>query len=142
MALDPLLDLGFRTAHQKMAETLRENGTEPDYSFNSLSGLEELLSVYGSRGDAPGADEEGLRDLRVRAAAYVAEALLRTVPGAELSLKGRELTLTFPTCVPGLTLDVFPRQRVGKVLRGEERLLDWMVFIEAMSKQSSAGSES
>jgi hypothetical protein len=37
---------------------------------------------------------------------------------------------------------VFTRQRVGKVRRGEERLLDWVAFIEATARRISAGPES
>lgn len=44
--------------------------------------------------------------------------------------------------MPGLTLDVYPRQRVAKVLLGEEALLDWFVFLLAMAAPASAGPES
>lgn len=81
--------------------------------------------------------------LLVRAGAYAAEVLVRAVPGAEVSLKAAELVVTLPSAMlPGLTLDVYPRQRVAKVLLGEEALLDWFVVLLAMADPLSAGPES
>jgi hypothetical protein len=144
MALSPLLALGFRTAHESMARILRENGTEPDYSIESLGGLERFLARHSSPTDAPPAlSEAELRGLLFRAAAYAAEALLRAIPAAEVSVKDHELVLTVPCAIlPGLTLDVFPRLRVAKVLYGEEALLDWVVFLLATAVLPSAGPES
>lgn len=144
MALSSLYALGFRTAREKMAEILREDGTEPDYSVASLIGLERLLSRYHRPEEGPPAlTEDELRALLVRAGAYAAEVLVRAVPGADVSLKAAELVVSLPSAMlPGLTLDVYPRQRVAKVLLGEEALLDWFVTLLAMAAPASAGSES
>ena len=143
MALSSLHALGFRTAREKMEEILREDGTNPDYSVASLEGLERILARFRRPADEPPAlTPDELHGLQVRAAAYAAEVLLRAVPGADVSLKDGEMVLNLPSeAYPGLRLEAYPRLRVGKVLRGEEALLDWAVFFLALTVKAPAGPE-
>jgi hypothetical protein len=117
-----------------------EEGTEPDYSLASLGGLEQILVRLRRPANEPLALEpDELARFRARAAAYAAEVLLRAVPGADVSLKGSDLVLTLPSEVyPGLTLEAFPLLRVVAVLRGEEALLDWAVFLLVMTVKAPA----
>jgi len=144
MALSPMLALGIRTARDKMAEILREEGTEPDYSLASLEGLQQILVRHRRPANEPPAlapDELAL--FQARAGAYAAEFLLRTVPGADLSLKDGQLVATLASQMcHGLTLQAFPHARVAEVLRGEETLVDWAVFLLVVTVKSSAGRES
>jgi len=144
MALSPPQALGFRTAREKMAEILRADGTDPDYSVASLEGLERVLSRLHRKADEPPALAPDERHrLLFRAGAYAAEVLLRAVRGADVSLKDGELVLTLPSEVlPGMTFQAYPRLRVAKMLDGEERLLDWAVVLLAMTVKASAGPES
>jgi hypothetical protein len=144
MTLNSMHALGFRAAHEAMAETLRQDGADADYSVASLGRLERFLDRFARHADEPSAlTPEGRHRLLFRAGAYAAEVLLRAVRGADVSLDGGELVLTLPSdAMPGMTFKAYPRLRVAKVLDGEERLLDWAVVLLAMTARASAGAES
>jgi hypothetical protein len=70
-----------------MAEILREDGTDPDYSRLSLEGLERILVRHRRPADEPSAREpDELPLLRARAGAYAAEAAAR-LPRGEAGAK-------------------------------------------------------
>jgi serine/threonine protein kinase len=96
---------------------------EPPTTASDMYSLGLTLQTLftGQRPYAPGLDASELLEQAARAQAVL------TVPC---------------TIRPGLTLDVFPRLRVAKVLYGEEALLDWVVFLLAAAAPPSAGPES
>lgn len=127
-----------------MAEALREDGTDSDYSVASLGGLERFLGRHrGNVVEPPALPPTDQHRLLFRAGAYAAEVLLRSVRGGDVSIRDGELVLTLPSAaLPGLTFEAYPRLRAAKVLSGEEGLIDWAAALLALTVQASAGAES